>query len=437
MNICMFTNTYLPHVGGVAKSVSMFSEDLMRLGHNVLVIAPTFAGKMLENRPEEIKRVPAIQNFNGSDFSARIALPFLLSTTINEFRPDIIHSHHPYLLGDAALRTARRHDIPLIFTHHTRYEEYTHYVSMDSQQMRKFVITLSTNYANLCNRVIAPSRSIRDLLKKRGVLIPVVEIPTGVDIDFYSKGDSGRFRRHYTIPEDMPIIGHVGRLAPEKNIPFLARAVSIFLEKNDGVFLVVGGGESKKTVLDIFRKKGMAHRLIMTGVRNGLELVDAYSAMDLFVFASRSETQGMVLIEAMAAETPVVALSASGVREVMSDRENGRLLDPESSEIQFAEAMEELAECGNLKHLFKRNAARTAQHFSRNTCAEKLADLYESASEEHFRYEPDSNLFASWDKLLRAISVEWDLIAEKTTALITSFTGGNPPHTQFRERHKP
>src|SRR6056297_152071 len=99
----MFTNTYYPHVGGVARSVRFFSEDLRKMGHKVLIIAPTFEGYDEKSEDQEkILRVPAIQNFNGSDFSVRIALPFLIDEKIDEFQPDIIHSNHPFLLGDAA-----------------------------------------------------------------------------------------------------------------------------------------------------------------------------------------------------------------------------------------------------------------------------------------------------------------------------------------------
>lgn len=420
MKICMFTNTYLPHVGGVAKSVALFSEDLISLGHKVLVIAPTFAEEMTETRPEGIQRVPAIQHFNGSDFSARIALPFLISNKIREFRPDIIHSHHPYLLGDAALRVARRNNIPMIFTHHTRYEEYMHYVSLESEQMKKFVINLSTEYANLCDGVIAPSRSIREIIRGRGVSVPIKEIPTGVDIDLFRKGEGKRFRHNFNISGKEPVIGHVGRLAPEKNIPYLARAVSLYLKNNKGVFVVVGDGDSRQTILDIFNEKDLSDRLIMTGVKNGSELVDAYNAMDLFVFASKSETQGMVLIEAMAAETPVIALDAPGVREVIMDGKNGRLLPAESSEREFAEAMAQSMKNRELPKKFIRHAGQTAEDFSRRKSVEKLLRFYKIASKNHPPREWNENSFVPWDKLLRSIAAEWELISEKASALINT-----------------
>jgi len=113
MKVCMFTNTYIPQIGGVARSVLTLAEDLQNLGHSVLIVAPTYAAQQEAPEPLDALRVPAIQNFNGSDFSLRIPLPFIIRDRLDAFRPDLIHSHHPYLLGDAALREARRRGVPL------------------------------------------------------------------------------------------------------------------------------------------------------------------------------------------------------------------------------------------------------------------------------------------------------------------------------------
>jgi glycosyltransferase involved in cell wall biosynthesis len=325
MNICMFTNTYLPHVGGVARSVATFAEDLCRLGHRVLVIAPTFAEDTdSAGEQYEVLRMPAVQKFNGSDFSLRIPLPFVINEKIDQFAPEVIHSHHPYLLGDAAIRAARTRDLPLIFTHHTLYEKYTHYVPLDSKTLRRFVIELSTEYANHCTKVVAPSFSVARLLRNRGVEKPIEEIPTGVDIKFFSSGRGEKIRQTYGIPQDALVIGHLGRLAPEKNLRYLAESVALFLESNSrALFVVAGSGPSEAEIKKIFADRSLSEQLLMLGIVTGQDLADVYQAMDVFVFSSKSETQGMVLTEAMAASTPVIALDASGAREVVEDGRNG------------------------------------------------------------------------------------------------------------------
>ena len=381
MKICMFTNTYLPHVGGVARSVDFFAQDLRKLGHRVLVVAPTFPENMgpVEDS-DRVLRVPAIQNFNGSDFSVKIPLPFIISQRIDDFKPDIVHSHHPFLMGDTALRTARRRDLPLVFTHHTLYERYTHYVPLDSKALQDFVINLSTRFANFCDRVVAPSHSIARLIRRRGVQQPIEEIPTGVDVDFFARGDCRRFRKAHRIPLDANVVGHLGRLAPEKNLTYLTMAVADFVSRHaQSRFLVVGSGPSEAEIRRIFEERDLDRQLITSGSQTGQELSDAYSAMDLFVFSSQSETQGMVLLEAMAAGKPVIALDASGVREVVADGRNGRLLSPEICQPRtFTAAIEGFFNNSTIADQWRRKALKTARNLSRESCARRMEKVYRS-----------------------------------------------------------
>ncbi|MEJ2728286.1 MAG: glycosyltransferase [Deltaproteobacteria bacterium] len=415
--MCKFNNTYQQQIGGVARSVNFFSQDLCNLGHRVLVIAPTYAEEAdFKDKQIEVLRVPAIQHFKGSDFSMRIPLPFIIDKKIDAFKPDVIHSHHPYLLGDAALRAARRRRLPLIYTHHTLYEKYTHYVPLDSEQLQQFVIRLSTQYANFCTKVIAPSRSIAELIAERGVHAPIEEIPTGVDIRFFARGRGRRFRRAHNLSEDALIIGHLGRLAPEKNLDFLAESVAIYLkDQRKARFLVVGSGPSEADIRRIFETKGVAAQLLMAGSKTGDELADAYRAMNAFVFASQSETQGMVLTEAMACGLPVIALDASGVREVVVDRQNGRLLPPDATCRRFADAISEVVNDPDKANQWGKQARQTAEKFSREICARRLAQTYQSVVRSR-QSEVASEELIPWDRLLEAVRVEWDLFFEKTAA---------------------
>jgi glycosyltransferase involved in cell wall biosynthesis len=420
MNICMFTNTYLPHVGGVARSVHTFSRDLQRKGHQVLIVAPTFAGDDADNSDNDmILRVPAIQNFNGSDFSMRIPVPFYINEKLDAFAPDIIHSHHPYLLGDAAFRAARRRRLPLVFTHHTRYEQYTHYVAGDNDNFKQFARNLSTMYANLCDQVAAPSQSIADLIKKRGVSTPVTQIPTGVDTQFFASGDAHGFKKTYRIPENAVVIGHVGRLAPEKNLAFLARSVARSMGTlEDTWFCVAGDGPDRQTIHDIFTDCKLAHRLVLTGNLTGRTLADAYQAMDLFVFSSQSETQGMVLTEAMAAKTPVIALDGPGVREVVENQKNGRLLPGDADQSAFSRAIRDAVSDSEKLRTWQAHARQTALKFSRQACVDKLLDLYTTAvSPKDDRAENEDKGTEPWESFLVAIQAEWELIAEKAQSL--------------------
>lgn len=414
MNILMMTNTYKPFVGGVERSVEIFTNEYRKRGHRVMIVAPTF--RNMPKREKDVIRVPAIQNFNETDFSVQLPIPGILSEHLREFQPDIVHSHHPYLIGDSALRVAAKYKAPLIFTFHTLYERYTHYVPGDSSALKRFVIALSVGYANLCDHVFAPSQSIADLLRQRGVETPIDIVPTGIYVEEFAKGDGMGFRRSMRIPHDVFVVGFVSRIAPEKNIKFLAQAVALFLKREKNAhFLVIGKGPSENEIKDFFRQNKLEHRFHHSGVLENRELVNAYHAMDVFAFSSQTETQGLVLAEAMAAGIPVVALDAPGVREVLNDRVNGRLLFSENKE-EFASALQWVSSLSTQEREDLKNAAREiAQSFSIDRCAEHALSIYKAVIDKGYTYRNTED--STWANVIRMIKVETDLIMTKAISV--------------------
>ncbi len=189
-----------------------------------MIVAPEY-----ENSPGkelDVVRVPGLQNLYGSKFSAKLPMAGFFLETLDNFKPDIIHAHHPFLMGDAARRLAYAHNLPLVFTHHSLYEENVG----DSETTKKFVTKLATGFANCCDYVIAPSESVAKIIRTRGVKTQIAVIPTGLHSNQY-KGTAGNFREQAKISKDAFVVGYVGRLAPEKNLPFLARAAATFLKK--------------------------------------------------------------------------------------------------------------------------------------------------------------------------------------------------------------
>ncbi len=423
MNIVMLTNTFTPHVGGVARSVEAFTAEFRRRGHRVLVVAPEF-----DNQPADevdVVRIPAIQHFNGSDFSAVLPVSGLLTEALDAFWPDIVHSHHPFLLGMTALRTARYRELPLVFTHHTLYEQYTHYVPLDSPPLRRFVIELATRYANLCDQVFAPSESIAALLRERGVEAPIAVVPTGVDLAHYAQGDGAGFRAAHGVPAGAFVVGHLGRLAPEKNLEFLARSVARFLKSAPHAhFLLVGAGPSEPGIWAAFQGTGLDDRLHIAGILSPPELANAYHAMDVFAFASRSETQGMVLTEAMAAGVPVVGLDAAGVREVVRDQYNGCLLHQESAEA-FVAALQWVAELAPEKmQQLRRSALQTAEDFSLPRAADKALACYEGLGAQAFIARAQE--YELWQRVRKLINAEWDILMGMAGAADAAFSETGP-----------
>ncbi|MBF0571711.1 MAG: glycosyltransferase [Candidatus Omnitrophica bacterium] len=414
MKILMVSNTYTPIVGGVERSIQSFTREYQRLGHDVLILTLEYDGAPCDEKG--VVRIPALRRFNGSDFSVRLPIPVNLSGSLDEFKPDIIHSHHPIILGDTALRIANKYKAPIVFTHHTKYEDYTHYVPLDSPELKKFVIELTTGYANLVDCVIAPSQSIKQMLLERGVKKPIEMIPTGVDCERFRHGDGLNFRNEYKINSNDFLVGHVGRLAVEKNLIFLVKSVITFLKYHSHArFLLVGSGPSLAQVKDIFKKEKLEDRLVLTGALEGQELIDAYHAMDVFAFSSKTETQGIVLLEALAAGDPVVALDATGVRDFIKDRLTGRIVFRENTE-DFCEALDWVF--GQDKHLekeLKNNARQTAASFSLDRMASQFIDLYKSLLKKRFVSFDIEN--SPWVSALGRIKVERDLISNYAEAV--------------------
>jgi 1,2-diacylglycerol 3-alpha-glucosyltransferase len=419
MKILFFTNTYLPHVGGVARSIASFSAEFRRLGHKVLTIAPQF------DPPQEdeagVVRVPAVTHFNGTDFSVPMPVPGIVASAVDQFGPDVVHTHHPFLMGGTALRIAQSRKLPLIFTHHTMYDQFTHYLSgepaEESPRLTQFVASLVSGYANLCDQIIAPSQSVADLLRSRGVETPIEVIPTGIDTQRFAHGDSGAFRLRHGIPPDVPVVGHVGRLALEKNLGFLSRAVADFLSQHsEARFLVVGSGPCEQDFPNACRAVGVEDRLVMAGTCEGQELIDAYHAMDVFAFASHSETQGMVVAEAMAAGLPVVALDGPGVREVVADGKNGRLLMNEDLQ-QYARALKSVLEpSATDRQALKEAALATAQEYSLPRTAERELALYQRVMDRVPPAAMPGETTTAWDKAKGRLRAEWNLLTNVAQA---------------------
>lgn len=412
MKIAMFTNTYLPHVNGVAKSIKALEDGCRAHGHDVRVVAPEFEGA---ETSAKVLRIPAIRNFNGSGFCVRLPSPGLIRDFMDAFQPDIIHSHHPFLLGDTAIREAWKIGRPIVFTHHTLYERYTHYVPFDSKALKRAAIQMATEYCNLCDLVIAPSESIAHLLDDRQVTSRIEVVPTGIDTKSFGRGQNARFRNKLGIPRTAKVVGHVGRLAKEKNLEFLEEALVRCLKDDPQiVFLLVGDGECREELLELLERHVDGSRIYYPGKQSGDDLIDAYAAIDCFAFSSQSETQGMVLAEAMAAGTPVVALDGPGVREILEDGENGILLDGNSSPGEFASALLWILGNENFSQACAAKAVETAAEFDTEPCVTRVLNLYQELISNKPGLRNDG--VTSWDRLISGIEIEWELLAAKMSA---------------------
>jgi glycosyltransferase involved in cell wall biosynthesis len=408
MKILMMTNSYFPYLGGLEQSLHLFSQELREFGHEVMIAAPGPACDY--DRRENVVRLPAFhhRDAKGIEFSINYPLPGIFSKIMKEFRPDIIHSHYPFFMGDFALRLSRQYHVPLVFSYHIMFEHYIHYLPVHNEGIKRFLITLAAGYANMSQQVIAPSQSVKNILLKRRIKTPITVVPTGIDVKAFAKGNARSFRRRSKIPADALVIGHVSRLAPEKNLDFMIPALVEILKKNLRIHvLMVGRGPSVPMIRKEFKQAELSKRLHLTGYLEGQDLIDAYHAMDVFAFASLSETQGIVLTEAMAAGIPVVAINAPGVREVVKNYFNGRLI-PRPDQQKFAKALEWVLKrpAARLKAI-KQCAQMSAGSYSIENCTAHMLRIYKRLITKNFYASYHDN---AWKAFGDRIKADWDII---------------------------
>ncbi|WP_343081140.1 glycosyltransferase [Ostreiculturibacter nitratireducens] len=424
MNILMFTNTFLPHVGGVARSVTLVANALRERGHRVLIVAPSFEGG--EEDSEGVLRFPAFQQVSGSDYSVPIPLSRRIGDEIDAFAPDIVHSHHPFLLGDTALRVAAQRGIPIVDTNHTRFDLYARNLTVAKERIGRAMWSLAVGYCNLCDAVVAPSESIREMLIERGVKRPVRVIPTGIVLEDFASGDRARARRLLGLPEGAFVAGHLGRLATEKNLDYLAEALIAFLKANSMAHVVIAGeGDLKPRIAARFQDEGLASRLHLTGIQMGSDLPDFYAALDVFAFASLSETQGIVLSEAMAAGCPLVALDAPGAREAVAEGETGFLLAEDASHADFAAALGRIAAMDAATYGAMREAAlHRVKSFSVEVMADRMLALYRDviAAHEPERERDEAEWSSAWRVVVAEGEILWNIVQALGEAVLP---GGN------------
>jgi glycosyltransferase involved in cell wall biosynthesis len=383
MRILMVTNTFTPHISGIARSIQCFTDQYRDKGHTVCVIAPSnLTGDPYTDDHNTI-RIPAFENIGGSSFclpslSAKSKKSILQTSAL--FFPDIVHAHQPFLLGDLARLISEKLKVPLLYTQHCLYENFNHLLQ-NNQRTEFFLKDISTQYANLCDAVIAPSESIRQIMLQRGVQTPVNTLPNGTDIQKFARGNKNYWRNKLGIQETDFVIGHVGRLSPEKNLPLLATCMKWFLPKSSrSHFLLVGDGPSEAAIRETLANTPRAH---LVGSRSGQELIDAYHAMDVFAFPSLIDVGPLVLAEAMAAGVPVAAFNAQGSKDIVQDGVNGRLVEPNNIK-EFGKA---IAWCLRNKKTLQPAIKQTARRFGQEICADRVLALYKQTN-----YRPKSAL---------------------------------------------
>ncbi len=323
----MLSDVYFPRVNGVSTSIRTFARSLLRMGHAVTLVAPDY-GMVEGNASEgaldglEIIRLPARTIFfDPEDRLIRGAAIDAVLPRLAARRWDVVHVHTPFQAHRLGVRLAEMARLPTVETYHTYFEEYVaHYLPwLPGGLLRAIARRISRHLCHGVDHLIVPSEQMREVLVRYGIQTPSTVIPTGIDLDEFKGGDGAAFRQRHGIRADQPVLVTVSRLAVEKNIGFLLRVVKQLVGTFPELrFIVAGEGPDATRLRQVSATLGLQEHVRFHGnLDRQTTLLDAYRAGDLFVFASPTETQGLVLTEAMALGVPVVSTAVMGTATVL------------------------------------------------------------------------------------------------------------------------
>ncbi len=343
MKILYISDVYFPRVNGVSTSIRTFVKQVQNLGHEVHLIAPDYAVKTEDEG--WIKRIPArCIYFDPEDKLMKWGAAMQQLPELRRENYDLIHVHTPFVAHYLGLKLARELNVPCVETYHTFFEEYLHYYLpwIPKLMARGIARMISKRQCNAVDAIVAPSKPMLDVLRAYGVKAGAEVIPTGLQEHSFKEADGKAFRLKYGIPLDRPMLLFVGRVAFEKNIAFLLEMTKVLIEKHPDVLLVVAGqGPAEENLHKLAGDLELHNNIKFIGyLDRNTELNACYQAADIFVFSSKSETQGLVLLEAMAQGTPVVAISELGTASILMEG-RGALVAPDNIK-DFAERVHKL-----------------------------------------------------------------------------------------------
>lgn len=390
MRIAMMTNNYKPVVGGVPIAVERLAEGLRERGHEVYIFAPQFEG--YEQEETFVIRYHAFHKKAGGYVPLMKPVDLEMERTFEKLNFDIIHVHHPVLIGWRALYLGKKYHVPVVFTYHTQYEQYLHYWkpyrwlkergnSLDDKLVdfieNQLVLAVIRRFTEKCSLVFVPTNQIQTMLKEREWEVNTTVMPTGLPEKAYlnyvlmhseEKWNKEAIRNLYGNGKKY-LLCTASRLSAEKNLKFLFRSLAMLKEKMGDrfQFLVIGDGPQRQELEEEVRQMGLESNVTFMGIVPNEQIATFHCASDLFLFASKSETQGIVLLEAMAGGSPVIAVQAAGVSDVVQDGRNG-FLSLEVEEV-FACLTEHLLLDTKLYQRLSEGAMETAEHYRNSSIA--------------------------------------------------------------------
>lgn len=409
MRIAMMTNNYKPFVGGVPISIERLAEGLKSLGHEVFIFAPTYGNS---ERDDDVIRYKSLKRKLGQ---GGMVIPNMFDPNIErkfkKLNIDMIHVHHPMIIGNIALYLGKKYDVPVAFTYHTRYEQYLHYIkpyeyleykskntrNNDIRELElkilnstreKIVPNYIKGFADKCDIVFSPTESMKEYLMGIGVSSRIQIMPTGLKDQYFSKNNISSSDIRETYKKDKKyLFCTVARLTKEKNMEFLIDGLRKIKDNIGDCFncLIIGDGPLKETLKEKARDLNLQENITFLSTIKNEVISDYYKACDLFLFASKSETQGIVLLEAMAAENPVVAVKGTGVLDVVYDGINGYATEENLEE--WSCKVINILKDENLRNTLKKGAYDTALNYRSSNIARIAERNYEDLLRTYYNKE--------------------------------------------------
>jgi len=384
MNIAMFTNGYLPFSGGVPTSISNFKKEAEKRGHSVHIFAPKYSKNKDKN--SDITRVLSLKAPSYSNYYLPLSFLPKVKKEFEKLDIDIVHVHHPYLLGKKGIKLAKEKGIPVVFTYHTFYEKYIHYLPFSEDISKQMLRKMTVSFCNKCDMIIAPSEKVKKVLEGRNIKTKIKVIPSGVDTRIYEKKvDKPKLRKELGLKKDTGVLLYAGRITKEKNLVFLIKCLKKILDKKPDTVCFFAGAPAKNSdykekLLELIEKNNIDDKIRFTGDLGKKRLSKFYNLADVFLFASKSETQGLVILESMASSTPVVALNIEPIKTFVQNNVNGFTVKENSSD--FCDKVVELLEDSERLEKFSRNAYETAKEYTPRKMADKIISEFQRLIKE-------------------------------------------------------
>lgn len=393
MRIGLFTDTYPPFINGVSTSVYMLKKALEKKGHQVFVVTlnnESFHYKFDED--DTVIRIPGLP-IGIYDYRVTTVYPLKAMNIIRKWKLDVIHSHTEFSVGTFARFVSRQYNIPLVHTYHTLYEDYVYYITKGyfDKPSKKIVEYLTKFYCDgTANELIVPTKKIYDLFREKyNVDKNIYVIPTGIEIErFYTENIKAKdveiVRKKIGVAKDSFNIVFVGRLAKEKNVDLLLEGQKDIIAKNKNInLIIIGDGPDMEEYKETAKKYGIDKNTYFVGKVPWEEIPKYYHVADVFATASTSETQGLTVIEAMAASVAPICIDDESFRNTVVDKLNGRIFKDEK---EYVDIILNLAQ--NEKELsnLQKQARLNAEIHSSKYYGERVADVYKHAI-EHKKYD--------------------------------------------------